>query len=192
MEEEYFMNTEDRRVRKTKKALQVALAELMTEKELRQITVQELADRADVHRATFYTHYQDVYDLYDKVEKQIVFKVSEMISSEPSHNYSQVYRTVIDYFLENKAFGKMIFGKHGNGSFRQQLCSVIKERYLKIWLYEEPNTQFNSEIQYLTTYHISGCISIIEQWIQDDYVEPKENIYKLLKKVNDGFDQSIG
>ena len=55
----------DRRTLKTRKALCEALAELLMEKELHKITVQEIADKADVNRVTFYKHYMDVYDLYE-------------------------------------------------------------------------------------------------------------------------------
>ena len=47
----------DRRSLKTQKLIKEALAELLTEKELRQITVQEVSDKADIHRVTFYKHY---------------------------------------------------------------------------------------------------------------------------------------
>ena len=47
----------DRRTMKTKNAIFTALAELMTEKELRHITVQDISDKADIHRVTFYKHF---------------------------------------------------------------------------------------------------------------------------------------
>ncbi|OTO96544.1 hypothetical protein A5852_002511, partial [Enterococcus faecium] len=49
---------EDPRVRKTKKALQEGLSEIMIRKELRKITVKELCIKSDIHRATFYSHYK--------------------------------------------------------------------------------------------------------------------------------------
>ena len=52
----------DRRTAKTERAIRSALADLLMEKELRSITVQELADKADIHRVTVYKHYMDVYD----------------------------------------------------------------------------------------------------------------------------------
>jgi len=50
---------EDRRVRRTRRALQEALRELMLRKAYDQITVQDVIDRADVGRATFYAHFRD-------------------------------------------------------------------------------------------------------------------------------------
>jgi len=54
---------EDRRVRRTRRRLQRALAELILEKRYEKITVQNIIDRADVGRSTFYAHYLDKEDL---------------------------------------------------------------------------------------------------------------------------------
>jgi AcrR family transcriptional regulator len=53
----------DRRVRRTQATLQRALIDLVQEQDLSQITVADVADRADVSRSTFYDHYQDVHEL---------------------------------------------------------------------------------------------------------------------------------
>ena len=53
----------DRRVRKTKRQLRLALMKLMAEKSVKDISVRELAAIADINRGTFYIHYKDVYDL---------------------------------------------------------------------------------------------------------------------------------
>ncbi|MFP4345303.1 MAG: TetR/AcrR family transcriptional regulator [Anaerolineales bacterium] len=56
-------NHTDRRVRRTRKALQDALLSLILEKGYDSLTVEELAERADVGRTTFYLHYQDKDEL---------------------------------------------------------------------------------------------------------------------------------
>jgi AcrR family transcriptional regulator len=53
----------DRRVRRTQATLQRALIDLVQERDLSQITVADVADRADVSRSTFYDHYEDVHEL---------------------------------------------------------------------------------------------------------------------------------
>lgn len=54
---------QDRRVRRTRAALHEALLELMAEKGYEAVTVQDLIDRADIGRSTFYAHYTDKADL---------------------------------------------------------------------------------------------------------------------------------
>ncbi len=53
----------DRRVRRTRRALHQALMELILEKRYDKITIQDIIDRADVGRSTFYAHFLDKDDL---------------------------------------------------------------------------------------------------------------------------------
>src|SRR5437773_10663972 len=53
----------DRRVGKTRKALKEALTDLILERGYEAVTVQDVIDRADVGRSTFYAHFLDKDDL---------------------------------------------------------------------------------------------------------------------------------
>ena len=53
----------DRRVSKTRKALKEALTDLILEEGYEGVTVQDVIDRADVGRSTFYAHFVDKDDL---------------------------------------------------------------------------------------------------------------------------------
>lgn len=55
--------TGDRRVRRTRAALQRTLIELVEVRDLSQISVADVAEQAGVSRSTFYDHYRDVHDL---------------------------------------------------------------------------------------------------------------------------------
>src|SRR5579884_1423278 len=55
----------DRRVRRTHELLEAALLSLIKEKEFDAISVQEIIDRANVGRATFYAHYDNKEDLLE-------------------------------------------------------------------------------------------------------------------------------
>src|SRR5882762_11338044 len=57
------MDKPDRRVRRTRESLHKALISLALEKDYDSITVQEVLDRADVGRSTFYTHFQSMDEL---------------------------------------------------------------------------------------------------------------------------------
>ena len=59
------INLDDPRVKRTRQLLHEAFISLMMERRFRDITVQEIADRATVNRATFYAHFEDKFDLLD-------------------------------------------------------------------------------------------------------------------------------
>ena len=48
----------DRRQRKTREAIFSAFTELLSKKDFNQITVGEIIERADIGRATFYSHFE--------------------------------------------------------------------------------------------------------------------------------------
>jgi len=54
---------EDRRVIRSRRRVQAAFTELLAERDFNKITVQDIAERADINRATFYAHFDDKYDL---------------------------------------------------------------------------------------------------------------------------------
>ncbi len=57
------MRREDRRVQRTRQLLQGALLSLIREKGFEALTVQDIIDRANVGRATFYAHFDNKEDL---------------------------------------------------------------------------------------------------------------------------------
>ena len=61
----------DRRVRKTKRQLRLALTKLLQETPIKDITVREIADMVDINRGTFYLHNKDVYDMLEQVEAEM-------------------------------------------------------------------------------------------------------------------------
>jgi len=58
------VNEADPRVKRTRKLLQDALMDLLAEKSFDAITVQDIAERSTINRATFYAHYVDKYALF--------------------------------------------------------------------------------------------------------------------------------
>ena len=57
------MRKDDARVRRTRMQLGTALLNLIMEKPVRNVTVQDVLDRSGVGRSTFYLHYRDIDDL---------------------------------------------------------------------------------------------------------------------------------
>ena len=64
------VNPNDPRVKRTRKLLQQTLSDLMHEKSFDAITVQDIAERSTLNRATFYAHFEDKYDLLDSIIRE--------------------------------------------------------------------------------------------------------------------------
>ena len=66
----------DRRSRRTRRLLGTALLALLLEKRYDTITVQEIIDRANVGRSTFYAHYLDKDDLLQSESAELIARLS--------------------------------------------------------------------------------------------------------------------
>ncbi|MBN9392948.1 MAG: TetR/AcrR family transcriptional regulator [Chloroflexi bacterium] len=62
--------SEDRRIRRTRQALQSAFKEVVREKGFTATTVQDITERANVNRGTFYIHFADKYALTSSIIRQ--------------------------------------------------------------------------------------------------------------------------
>ena len=79
------MNTQDRRITKTRKAIYQAFLHLLNQKDYEAITVQEIIDLADVGRSTFYSHYESKELLLDELCQKLfhhLFERAEHLSPQ--------------------------------------------------------------------------------------------------------------
>ncbi len=60
----------DRRVLRTRQMIRTAFIEVVQEKGLAGTSVQDIADRANVSRGTFYAHYADKYALIELIVRE--------------------------------------------------------------------------------------------------------------------------
>lgn len=70
----------DHRVRVTKTLIRKAFTELLTKKPIQSISIKELCELAGINRGTFYAHYQDIYDLRQKIEDEMYHDVQRTLS----------------------------------------------------------------------------------------------------------------
>jgi AcrR family transcriptional regulator len=73
----------DPRVTRTQKLIRDALLSLLAEKSFESISVQDIADRATVNRATFYAHYTDKFALLDAIIRGHV--AERLAEGDPLH-----------------------------------------------------------------------------------------------------------
>ena len=72
-------NVTDRRIRRTRALLRQGLIQLMDTKDIKDISVKELSDLADINRGTFYLHYNDIYDMLGKMEDELFTEFNEIL-----------------------------------------------------------------------------------------------------------------
>ena len=181
----------DRRTLKTRRAICNALAQLLAEKELHKVTVQEIADLAEVNRVTFYKHYLDVYDLYDKLENEVLTDLGLLILKLQELNEDEFFAELIGYIYENSVVFKMMFSPNSTSQMRDKF-SRIMEGLLRQMQKEEGTSLSDEYIDYFSRYRVQGSLSVISKWVLSDFKEPKEEIIKIVSWLDSNTTKLIG
>ncbi len=123
--------TEDLRVRRTRKLLQNALIELTVEKGFASLTVQDIADRAMVNRSTFYRHYLDKYDLLEQYVKDLV-ATEVAVEEKPGQRWEGAPSGLVRLLKHIQAHGdfyRVMLGPKGDPVFTQQFRKLVEDRF---------------------------------------------------------------
>lgn len=87
----------DRRQKKTRNAIYKAFSELIQEKNYADITIQDIIDRADIGRSTFYAHFQTKNELLEDLCSQIFeHVVLDHSAREDTHDFSKAPDTLTE------------------------------------------------------------------------------------------------
>lgn len=175
---------EDRRIRRTKKMLRQSLAELMSQKELKDITVKEITDKADLNRATFYLHYCDTHDLLEKVENDLISDFESMIDNyhptEENRSAFLIINQIFDYISANIEICKTMIIHNPN--FIQKLTDVIITKGFEVQnslsCFDFKQNRKQSEYKF---YFIAcGIMGIVKKWFLNDMdISMKEMVYMI-------------
>lgn len=129
----------DPRVVRTRQMFRDALVSLIAEKGFDAITVQDIADRATLNRATFYLHYQDKHDL---LVKSLHDAIDELIAdiSTLNENGQLVFegperpiKRVFEHVTQHARFYQVMMGAEGVPAFIAGVRDYIAEITLQ-WL----------------------------------------------------------
>lgn len=168
----------DRRVRKTRAVLGDVFMKLLAEKELKDISVKELTELADVNRGTFYLHYTDVYDMLDKIEMELFEEFNQILDKNLHQNTVSVYglfKDIFDYLQDNKDAAKVLMGPHGDLAFINRMEDLVKVRLKNM---PELIAPIRDDFEFIYAFIASGCIGVIEHWLNSDQSYPPEAIAK--------------
>lgn len=187
----------DRRNLKTKRAIKDAFLSQLKSKNLNQISVTKIAKAANIGRGTFYLHYLDVYDLYEKLvndfytEMEVYF--DNAYPTTIAENLKKLINEVINFISDNKAFFLIMLRLEGS----EKTISKIKSFFNKK-LIQESIQIFDNEIldaQYLnieSIFIVSGIVGVIENWVNEGLTVQNEKLteylYKIIMTLNNSFD----
>ncbi|MEY8643693.1 TetR/AcrR family transcriptional regulator [Staphylococcus arlettae] len=185
----------DRRIQKTRETIKNAFIELLNEKGFWNISVNEVAERADINRGTFYLHYQDKFDLFEKYVDELLSELTSQIKplnqekdqrkNEIEDNDNNIYELFFKHFQEYSSFYKPILSFKGGPYFYTRFIEIIKEFYLQQYTKLPYNQKLDKEI--LINFVAHAQLGVISSWIQEDMTKTPEYMGEQLSVLFSSF-----
>ncbi len=160
----------DRRIQRTRQLLQDALISVILEKGFDATTVQDVIDRANVGRSTFYAHFQDKEDLllsgFDHLREE--FEKYLLNASAASDDPWALSLSMFQHAAGQRQLYKALAGKQGGN-----IALAHIQKYLSAVLLSHIKKQLGKRKQspppeIVAHYISSSYISLLTWWLDAD------------------------
>ncbi len=175
----------DRRVRRTKQRLDDALVSLIIEKGYDKITVQDLIDRADIGRSTFYAHYETKDDLLIRSVDQLAAEMELEMAQQPSDAGSIMPSLALfRHMAEIHHVYKAMIGSRGIDIATEMVHSSLL-RHARSGLEQRPDAsdQTTIPIEVRAEFLAGSLLALLTWWITNDMPYPPERMDQIYQEL---------
>lgn len=179
------MNSTTNPIAKQSKEMYVhALLELMKEKPYSQISISELAAKADLSRRTFYR-------LFDSMDEILLFhihslwaKKSDELYHSSDKSYLHTSEFALHFWYENKELTILLY-QNGLVSIMQRFINQISLEIYHTQKNDRKLAQNPEALEYALSYSSGGILNIICTWASKGMDKSPEELMALLKLALD-------
>lgn len=150
----------------TKRALEASLKNLMLQKPLDKITINDIAEDCGISRMTFYYHFKDIYDL---VEWSCVEDASKALEGKKTYDtWQQGFLQILEAVIANKPF---ILNVYHSVSREQVEIYLYKLTYdLLIGVVEEKSVGMSvreEDKRFIADFYKFAFVGLILDWVRN-------------------------
>ena len=156
----------------TRESLEISLLQLLDKKDLKKITISELAERAGVSRAAFYRNYESKEELLESIFQSTVSKITKSLEG---YNFkTDLYQIWVYLFKEAKKEARII-SLAVDYNFEKLLTKAVYEFLEK----RSKSQKSQGPASYLNSFLSSAIVSVLAKWIKDGMKVPAEKMASL-------------
>lgn len=176
----------DRRIQRTRQLLLNSLIQLILEKGYEATTVQDVIDRANVGRSTFYSHFQDKEALLLSGFENLrdVFEGFQNHSSAETAGWNLV-SALFQHAEENRQVFKALFGKQAGAvvlnHIQKALTLNLREHFQKTFPKKKPPVPPDVFLQYF----VSAFLGLLVWWLDNDAAYSAAEMNEYFKKLTE-------
>lgn len=171
----------DRRVRRTRRALQDALIQLILENGYDSVTIEEITDRADLGRTTFYLHFKDKEELFmhaiDSICEDFIKKHSELLAAiditknnikKPQYNFDKrILYHIFAHARDNADLYIVMMRGEGGARAAQHFSNIIRDETIKR-LNQIKDLEIQVPTEIFAVYFSGMLMEMVSWWLEKE------------------------
>ena len=178
----------DLRIIKTKKILFDTLIKLMKQKNFERIKISDICEEALINRSTFYSHYEDKYDLLMDLFEEHKLTLLKELNVNENKSFSKKYlmdllSILINHIDENKEIYNAILVNNRNGILIDFLIDATERDFLQRIKNDNKVVISNIPIDTIVKFYAGGLINIGISWLTEKKKYTKEEILSYIDKL---------
>lgn len=174
---------------KSKAKIKAAITELLLEKKaFGDITIRQITEKAHINRSTFYLHYQDKYDLIEKLMHEITDHLRKELHDDPASIEEKLIHS-LNYLQSQQEFIKLIIDiapVNFSQKTRQFITELVESD--SSLFYDVVNPDLPLPKDYRLTTYVASIESIYAHWMLTGAQEAPQDIADMILVVR-GFYQ---
>jgi len=180
----------DRRVQRTRKLLRESIMALILEEGYDAIAIQDITDKANLGRATFYLHFKDkddlLLDVMDQMIGDFMDQVPELSEAQWQLKNSKAVEKLFDFAANHYDLYRILIFSSGGITASRQLQSKIAENIEAAIRreVEEKNAQPLVPPDFIANYFAGSLLATIYWWLDNDLPYEVEQMASMFQKVN--------
>jgi AcrR family transcriptional regulator len=178
----------DRRVRRTRELVSNALIALMQEKRYERVTVQDIIDRADVGRSTFYAHFDDKEDLLLSVfeELRLEFETYERRLGGGDAGEAGPWPTlaVFEHAARYRVVYRAMLGRRGADVVKRHLHRLLSE-LMRDHFRARASGRTRVPLDVIVELAVSGLLGLLVWWLESDATYSSEDMLDMYGQLTE-------
>ena len=178
----------DRRIERTRQLLREALVALILEKGYDAVTVQDIIDRANVGRSTFYAHFRDKEDLLLSGFENLRAQFEQLLTGESVTDEGPwgLNLMLFQHAQSQHRLYKALAGKQGGNVMLAHIHKFLLAIVLKHLKSQWPGRKKGPvPPEVLAHYLVSSLIALLTWWLDNDLPYPAERMNEMYRQLTE-------
>ena len=160
----------DRRVEKTRNAIINAFKEMIIEKDFNEITIKELAERANINRKTFYLHYESMeeilFDVTVELSEQVFGSLNNKGFFDPNViGITPLIETIDELINSNYELTRKLISANSYRFFSRNIKDLIKDAVIRKIKKHIDMSEYKMNL--VGDFIASGLSKLLKDWFEN-------------------------